>query len=266
MFRSAKNKNNSRWPTPCFDKNKQPHFLFLITPPYSGSTAIAKILDTSPKIATLTPRGEGQWIVPGLCEKNRWDPEKEVDYESVKAVWLNVLQEKMKSTPNIDVVIEKSPPNIMRIDKLSSQFDDYSFLANNRNPYAICASALYRIHDPENISKIKRKELLDELAQNWVLRSLRIKEAIINNSIPLLTYEEFCQNPRSILKLLRLPEGVVDTINVNAKVKVKDYKVQSIANQNERQMSNLTSDDFDCISHVLDKDSTLLGYFGYRIR
>jgi hypothetical protein len=266
MLRSAHSSNDSRWPTPYFNNKKQPHFLFLITPPYSGSTAIANILNTSPKIMTLTPHGEGQWIVPGLCEKDRWDPKKEVDYESVKAVWLNEFQEKLKSTPNIDVVIEKSPPNMMRIAKLSSQFDDFSFLTNNRNPYAFCVSSLYRNSDPENISKTKRKELLEELALSWIIRSRKIQESIIEYNIPLLTYEKFCQNPRSILKLLRLPEGVVDTIDLNAVIKVKDYKAQSIANQNERQTSNLTNDDFDCISDVLDKDSALLDYFGYQIR
>lgn len=128
------------WPLPRYDENNQPHFFFLITPPYSGSTAIAKLLDTSHKTMTLTPNGEGQWLIPGLCQQDRWKPEKEVNYESVKAVWLNAFQKEKRVNSHIDVVIEKSPPNMMRLDNLLSQFTDYSILANNRNPYANCAS------------------------------------------------------------------------------------------------------------------------------
>ena len=72
-------RNKSRWPTQRYDENNQPHFFFLITPPYSGSTAIAKLLNTSRKTMTLNSKGEGQWLVPGLCEKDRWNPDKEVD-------------------------------------------------------------------------------------------------------------------------------------------------------------------------------------------
>ena len=67
----------------------------------------------------LQPRGEGQWLVSGLCEKDRWNPEKEVNYLSVKATWLNVYQQVSRLTKNVDVVIEKSLPNMMRIEQLS---------------------------------------------------------------------------------------------------------------------------------------------------
>jgi len=265
MLKTVNPSTRPRWPTPRYDENNQPHFFFLITPPYSGSTAIAMLLDTSRRTMTLKPNGEGQWLVPGLCEQDRWNPDKEVDYESVKAVWLNAFQKKLQSNQDVDVVIEKSPPNMMRIDKLSSQFYNYSLLANNRDPYANCASILYRNHDPENISSIKRKEILEKLAQDWLMRSYKLREIIIKNKVPLLTYEQFCQAPSSLLKVLELPKGVCDTININAKVKVKDYKVQSIVNQNERQISNLTNAEIECIGKNLKHDSTLLDFFDYKV-
>lgn len=265
MLRTVYSRTRPRWPIPRYDENNQPHFFFLITPPYSGSTAIAKLLNTSQRTMTLTNNGEGQWLVPGLCEQDRWDPNKEVDYESVKATWLNVFQKEKKLNPHVDVVIEKSPPNMMRIEKLSSQFTDYSFLANNRDPYANCASILYRHHDPDNISSKKRKEVLEQLAQNWLIRSYKLKEIITKNEVPLLTYEQFCQNPSSILEVLELPEGVSDTVDINAKVKVKDYKAQFISNQNERQISNLTNSDIESIGRILKTEIALLEFFGYGV-
>ena len=265
MLRTLYLRTRPRWPTPRYNENNQPHFFFLITPPFSGSTAIAKLLNTSQRTMTLTSNGEGQWLVPGLCEQDRWNPNKKVDYESVKAVWLNVFQKEKKQNPHVEVVIEKSPPNMIRIEQLSSQFTDYSFLANNRDPYANCASILYRNYDPDNISSTKRKELLEQLAKAWLMRSNKLKEFITNHEVPLLTYEQFCQKPSSILEVLELPEGVSDTIDINAKIKVKDYKVQSISNQNERQISNLTNSDIESIGFILKNESALLNFFGYEV-
>ena len=258
-------KTKPKWPLLQYDDKIQPHFLFIITPPCSGSTAIAKLLDSSLRTMTLTNDAEGQWLVPGLCEKDRWKPDKEVDYASVKAVWLNAFQNEKRLNPHIDVVIEKSPPNMVRIDKISSQFSKYSFVANNRNPYANCASILYRRHDAEKISSIQRQAILEQLAQDWLMRSYIIKQLIVENEIPLLTYEEFCKNPSSILDVLELPEGVSETIDFKSKVKVKDYKIQSISNQNERQISNLNDEEIECIGYVLKSDNNLMEFFGYQV-
>lgn len=258
-------KKQVRWPLPKFDKNDQPHFLFIITPPYSGSTVFSELLNTSHRTMILQPRGEGQWLVPGLCEKDRWNPEKEVNYLSVKSTWLSKYQQVKRLTRNIDVVIEKSPPNMMRMNQLSSQFLDYSFIANNRDPYANCASILYRHHDADNLSPDKRKKVLTRLVNDWIVRSAKIKELIENLRAPLLTYEEFCHNPSSILNILDLPKGVSDSINPDASVKVKDYKSQPISNQNERQINNLTEEEIEHIRESLEPSKQLVDYFGYQL-
>jgi len=259
------NQKKDRWPMPKFDENDQPHFLFIITPPYSGSTAISELLNTSHRTMILEKRGEGQFLVPGLCEMDRWNPEKEVNYSSVKATWLSTYQRVNRLTQNIDVAIEKSPPNMMRIEKLSSQFRDCSYIANNRDPYAKCASILYRNHDAERLSTYKRKEVLHVIAKKWVMRSEKIKELISTLSAPLLTYEQFCNNPSALIDILNISEGVSDSINPSANVKVKDYKSQPISNQNERQISRLTDEEIEHINETLSSHSELLEYFGYQL-
>ncbi len=261
LYQSVKPK----WPKPKHDDSDQPYFLFLLTPPNSGSTAIAKVLDSSHRTMTLTPNGEGQWLVPGLCSEDRWDPDKEVDYSSVKAVWLNRYQRVKSKHPDVDVVIEKSPPNMMRIADISRQFDRVSFLANNRDPYANCSSRLFRYHDVDKITSLSRQEILRELARDWMARSRRIREFVEDEGIPVLTYERFCESPSLLLDMLSLPEGVAETISLNANVKVKDYELQPIINQNQRQISNLTAADIDCLSSVLNADRDLLGYFDYAL-
>ena len=149
-----------KWPLPEYDPEIQPHFLFVVTPPYSGSTALTRLLNTGQRTTLLHRRGEGQWLIPGLSQKDRWDPEKKVNYESVRAVWLHEYQRLRRADNRAEVVIEKSPPNMVRLEELSSLFRYRSFLANNRNPYANCASMLYRHYDAQAIGMKERMRIL----------------------------------------------------------------------------------------------------------
>ena len=258
-------KPEPQWPRPRYDETLQPHFLFIITPPYSGSTALAELITSSNKVMSFTEKSEGQWLVPGLCHTDRWNPEKIVDYSSVKAVWLNAYQEAAAQRPEIEIVVEKSPPNMVRLDTLSAQFDKVSFLANNRNPYANCASILARHHE-DSVGQENRKAVVQKVANDWITRSTIVKKYVTEKSTPLLTYEALCERPASIIAKLALPANVLSTINVDATVKVKDYPEQPISNQNERQIAKLPAADLDVISATLAGSEDLLSFFDYSIR
>lgn len=253
------------WPAPHFDPGEEPHFLFIITPPFSGSTALAKILNTSHRTVLLENRGEGQWLVPGLCQEDRWNPDKQVDYASVRAVWMSRFQMLKQFTPGADVVVEKSPPNMVRIEQLANIFPNHSFIANNRNPYASCSSRLYRNFKGAQLDPAQRLVVLERLLADWLTRSAVIQALVVRRGIPLLTYEEFCQHPPRLLDILRLPVGVTDTINPAACVQVKDYQPQPIINQNERQMARLTDAETAHMAQQLAPHQRLLAFFGYQM-
>ena len=257
--------NSTRWPHPEYDAHDEPHFLFLITPPYSGSTAIVKLLDSSPRSMLLNERGEGQWMIPGLCEKDRWDPGKKVNYQSVRAVWLHEYQRRKALDARIDVVIEKSPPNMMRIEEISACFRSCSFIANNRNPYASSSSILYRQHDADNLESGKRRLHLEGITGQWVLRSRVIRELVGRLGVPLVTYEQFCGDTGLLLDQLPAPEGFAATVDPNARVKVKDYPVQGIASQNHRQIARLRPEEISACSEILRHHGDLIGFFDYAI-
>lgn len=248
---------------PKYIKEIEPHFLFIITPPYSGSTALAKLLNTSNRTMLLHKKGEGQWLIPGLCSSDRWEADKNVNYESIRAVWLHSYQKRKKSDECIDVVIEKSPPNMVRIERLAAMFGSVSFIANNRSPYASCASILYRRYNGSKIGEEERLKILGELVETWLKRSYRIKEIVEQFNIPLVTYEHFCDDPSSIKQALSTPEGVADSINPNANVKVKDYKAQKIMNMNERQISLLTGKERDYLTAILANHDEMMNYYKY---
>jgi hypothetical protein len=258
--------NAADWPRPEYDTDNEPLFIFIVTPPYSGSTALCKLLNTSHRSMLLDPRGEGQWLVPGLSNSQRWQAELAVDYESVRAVWLNKFQSVQALTQTIDVVIEKSPPNMVRMEQLSSQFKSCSFLANNRDPYANCASILYRHHDADNLDTDRRISIVQKLAADWQFRSEYIRKLVEKKSIPLVTYETFCDDPASVISALDIAENLKASINPVAEVQVKDYGQQPVFNQNERQISSISRQEIAAISSVLVKDRHLMDFFGYELR
>jgi hypothetical protein len=260
----ATNAPAERWPVRQFEPGHEPHFLFILTPPYSGSTALAEVLNTSHRTMLLEPRGEGQRLVPGLYEKDRWQATKRVNYESVKSVWLHQFQYVHSLVRTVDVVVEKSPPNMMRIEQLAPLFQRYSLIVNNRDPYASCASELYRTYDVEKLGASERVETLGKIAEKWLLRSRRLRDLAQTFDIPLLTYECFCAAPSAAVRMLRLPAGILETIDADVTLTIKDYAPQPLSNQNPRQIARLTSEGIDAISRVIRQDEPLLDFFGYK--
>lgn len=257
--------DEATWPVVEFDEGNQPHFLFVVTPPRSGSTALSEVLNSSHRTMVLQRRGEGQWLIPGLRARDRWDPDKAVNYASVKSIWLSTFQMVQELTKHTDVVIEKSPPNMMRLEALVSQFSDYSLLATNRDPYANCASTIYREYAYEAMEEDERRVAARQCAEAWVAQSATVKDLVTKLEIPFLSYESFCEDPSALLPKLRLPDGVTDSIDLDVKVQVKDYQAQGISNQNARQIAKITDAEIASISEVLETRPDVLEFFGYRL-
>lgn len=57
--------DNNRWPNFRYNNQDETHFVFILTPPYTGCTATASYLAISPHISLLVKNGEGQQLIPG---------------------------------------------------------------------------------------------------------------------------------------------------------------------------------------------------------
>ena len=211
----------------------------------------------------LHKRGEGQWLVPGLCKNSRWDPTKKVDWESVTATWLSRISMVEDLVGKIDVIIEKSPPNIVRAEQLVKAFPNNTLVTFNRNPYASCSSTLYRQHSPEKKTELERISTLRKIAADWVFRTTWIKKWIDTFSVVNFTYEQFCASPRlhieSVIDVLPSLKG----IDVSKSFMIKDYPSQGISNQNKRQIGNLSEREKAEIGAELSTHESLLNFFGY---
>ena len=253
------------WPRPAYDPSVQPHFLFVMTPPYSGSTALAQLLATSKSVAMLDYRGEGQWLVPGMAASGRWRPDRCVDFESVRAVWLHEYQRQLRNNHAVKVIVEKSPPNMLYLKGLLHAFEHASVFVNNRNPYAACSSVFHRRLQGSAQTKEERSRAFTNLAQDWLFRSRVLIELITEYTLPQLTYEEFCAEPKRVLSVLGDCRSLVGELDFDAKLHVKDYPEQAISNQNPRQIGMLRAEDVASIRQELAPHVSTLDFFGYSL-
>lgn len=252
------------WPTPTpMPLDHEPRFLFVLTPPYSGSTALSKVLNSARGSMTLRPDGEGQWLLPGLCKQDRWDPEKYIDWDAVEVVWKNKIRTVEQLVGRVDVVIEKSPPHMIRSEALLKQFPQHDLIVFNRNPYANCSSILHRNYSPGGKTEDERIEDLKQLASDWAFRAAWAKRNIDTYNCLNFTYEEFSDDVESTMRMTvdRIP-NLVD-VRSDLTIKVKDYPPQKIANQNSRQVSKLSAREREAIGLTLQKHEELLNFFGY---
>jgi hypothetical protein len=254
------------WPKVSIDNNQpEPVFLFLLVNPYGGSTALAKILDTSDKSMTLHHSGEGQWLVPGLYQRNHWHPDMHVDWASVRSVWLDVYQSRKKQDGNIAVVIEKSPPNVVRAEQLKENFAHTRFIGFVRNPYATCSSVHFRYWLPAYLLPAYRAKKFRQYATAWLRRATLVKEFAEKYSIEYFTYEQFCADTESCVVKINKACPELGGVDAGAQIKVKNNKVQSFTNQNERRIVKLKSADIKAINSVLKKQKDVLDFFAYEL-
>jgi len=212
----------------------------------------------------LHPIAEGQWLVPGMSAVDRQDPNKKIDWESVKATWLSRVSMVEDLVGKVDIVIEKSPPHVFRLDQLVTTFPNNSLITFNRNPYAKCASSLYREYPSLQKPGLERRlTLLRDGARKWANASAEIKRWADTDQTVDLTYEQFCQDPQ--LQVERIQDSIpcLQGIDIDSPIKVKDYRAQTISNQNSRQVMNLSEQEKCVIGEELSGHEELLQFFGY---
>ena len=111
----------------------QQRYAFILCPPYCGSTLMSQILASSKNVSINNPEGtcEGQTppqVREHLFVENRWDENLQIDWPLVKRVWETHWDTKKP------VLLEKSPPNILRAKQIEAHFEPAFFFAMWRNP------------------------------------------------------------------------------------------------------------------------------------
>lgn len=248
-------------------------WLFILTFPNGGSTALAKLLLTASSTMALTPTAEGQWLVPSLCREGaRWDTRHRVWARKLRAAWLNqVTKKSSKST----LVIEKSPPNLCRYREILTAFcamETY-LITFTRDPYATCAS-WHRRYGLERIVKAwlpsKKLSITSEsdyfrlLGEIWLERASMLLRARQESNLNI-RYEDFTDNTAEVIGKLRMLIPQLASAYAGARVKVKDYEEQAIVNMNEMQVKMLSDGQIAAVSSALSTKPEIVKELGYSI-
>jgi hypothetical protein len=226
--------------------------LFILSPAHAGTTAMAKLLLQSPRIWSSMPNAEGQKLpqAQSLMPEQPWKQQARLDWTAVKAVW-------EQGRPEGSILLEKSPPNLMRPDQMLAVWPNAFYVISMRNPYALLGSYLTR--------REITPELIAGSIAGWLKRS-RVQRANVvrlkGRSI-VTSYEAFTTSPGGFVRSLEAVFGDLG-VDPDRPLQVKYYETAPIENHNERQISTLSPAQLDLARDLLMRDGAEdLAYWGY---
>jgi hypothetical protein len=224
---------------------------------------MAGLLLTSPITWSSWPDAEGQWVPAVRSEMRRdpWNPAVDFDWHRIRKVW-------MKSKPaGKSVLVEKSPPNLLRAESILRAFPNSVLVISNRDPYAWLSSVMHRKYRQEIEDPQRRREIITLEVNHWISLSRRqiANMALVRGRGLVTTYESFCASPEIFLQNL---SGYCGDLQIDRKstLKIKDYPVQCIADMNSLQIARLKPEDIAAASEALSNAGPEMEFFGYKVR
>jgi len=235
----------------------KPHkFLFILSLPFSGSTLLVKLIGTSHNASIFnSPSHEGQMLdeVKHIMREKPWDP-------NIKFPWNFIKEVFMKNWDlSKQILVEKSPPNIICTDDIVKAFDNIFFIITIRNPYAWCASMKRRFPDMENA----------DIVNSWLQKaSYQIQNIKNLKNALFFKYEELCDRPSHVKDKIEqfIPE--LSDIHIDEEFSVHSMignHKKPIINFNDLEISLLKTSDIDEISSILKNKENILRFFSYDI-
>ena len=239
-----------------FSARKNHKFLFILSPPYCGSTMLNQLLSSSKNVSSNNNLGtrEGQ-LLPGvkhfMFQKDRWDESVKYSWEEIKKVWMRYWD---FSKP---IFLDKSIPNIMRVDDIEKVFSPIKYICIVRNPYA----------QVEGIMRRNRQDA--KSSAEFVIKCLDYQNRNKDRKNSLFfSYEELCDNKNEIRqKVINFIPELYD-INTDLEFSSHNYMTSGkmrITNLNDEKILKISDEDLDVINSVFTSRKELLEQFNYKI-
>lgn len=232
-------------------------YLFILSPPYCGSTLLNELISTSPNVSVNNPFGtrEGQslpTVKKMMFEHDRrWDTTLDFDWQFIKKEW-SKYWDRSKA-----ILLEKSPPNIIRATSIHEAFPNSYFIIFYRNPYAHCESLMRRNNvTPGSAAEFAVQCL--EYQRNNMLSKL--------NSISV-SYEHLTTMPEKFRAQLLEFIPAIETIKFDHEFSAHNFKGKKmgIINLNREKINKLSQVQLDKINEVFLKHQEVLDFFAYKI-
>ncbi len=241
-------------------------FVFVLAPPYSGSTVLTRLLETSANVSNLPTEGQFVPAVRDVMRFEPWTADQSLPWDAIREVWEGHWDE---AKP---LWLEKSPPNIIRSEEISEHFDPAYFIAMVREPYAHIEGLARRSNvPPMDLSKsASRTDCIAHAVACWIMFASHQRDTIRNRKhVTWFTYETLTTEPLLVASQLKtfLPElGSLDTEATFGVHAVSGTTARSLTDLNEPKRRLLTTSDFELISALLAPEMELLAFFGYDLR
>ncbi len=181
----------------------------------------------------------------------RWDKTVDFDWDTIKKEWLKYWDIKYP------VLLEKSPPNIMRAESLEKNFDPAYFIIFHRNPYAHCESLIRR-------NGAKAETAADAAIQCLFYQKENI--SVLKNTVQI-SYEYLTDNTSAAVQMMKKLVPELEGINFNQKFSALNYmnKKMKIKNLNTDKINKLTYSQLNEINSVFMKNKEILTFFNYEL-
>ncbi|MDE0950541.1 MAG: sulfotransferase [Halioglobus sp.] len=227
-------------------------YLFVLCPPYSGSTLLWKLISTSNNVSALPSEGQSLPELKTLMRGKPWDAAQVLPWPEIKAVWETYWD---KGKP---VLLEKSPPNLIRVDDILAHFQPVKFVVMVRNPYAHAEGLIRR-----NDMKLKR-------AANFSMMCLRTQMANVRklDDVLVLTYESLVEDPVKACQQLAAFMPHLDDIDPAASFEVHSIDgtlERPITDLNAKKIASLDADTIAAMNEVFVQHEQTFEDWGYTL-
>ena len=254
-------------------KKKIKTHLFIICPNNSGSTYLKNVLATCCNTWNLHREGQNTFGFIGPCNTNKmgippllWAANRRFrqmrkdpslyNWEKNRKAWY--LQAFSKSE-SASVFVEKSPPFLLLVPFLMTNFENTKFLLMVRNPYAM-AEGILRRHKGKN-----KLELIADHIIACFQYQIRNLQFLKDQSHLFFTYEELCSMPDDIeIKIKKLVPELSD-LRLKQTIPVKGIYNETLRNMNREQIERLSDMQKKELKTRFLKYESFFKHFGYYI-
>jgi hypothetical protein len=229
-------------------------YLFILAPPYSGSTLLNEIISTSPFVSVNNPfeSREGQQL-PELKKimfrDGRWSLNLELNWLEIKMIWRKYWD---VTKP---VLLDKSPPNIVRAMEIQNHFNPAFFIIFLRDPYVLCEGL------------IRKDNLSPERAATFVVKIFEHQRKNIDGleKTFLIKYQDLVNHPDKISQELIkfIPELIEIKVDLKYKAHNASRKPMKIVNLDPHQMERLNPTQIAQINSIFLPSRSVFEYFSY---
>ena len=237
-----------------FFKNKDFKYLFILSPPFCGSTLLTQIICSSDNVSCNNNIGlmEGQHLPLAkdiLFTTDRWSVNKKIDWKRVKEIW-HKYWDLSKS-----ILLEKSPPNIIRTLEINKYFNKVKFICLVRNPYAQIQS---------NVRRYKTN--INEAATDYVNYLKCQKENLNKYDSILIKYEDLTEKPFREKEKIKKHIPELNDIKMDlyfSAHNIRKSKNLPLTNLNNESIAKLSKEQINSINLILKKEKKILSFFDY---